>query len=131
MAHIYMQVYSVLVGIPEWDSYVHVYIEAWKERILNWVLQDHAKVHVVNYEVVKRNPLYEVTKMLEFLKVDYVSSDELKKRLSEDFSEFKRPKRKQVDFEHYTPEQKLYIKLVILETSRALDNKYKLESYTA
>ena len=119
------------LGIPEWDSYVHVYIEAWKERILNWVLQDHAKVHVVSYEDVKRNPLHEVTKMLQFLKADYVSSDELKKRLSEDFSEFKRPRRRQVDFEHYTPEQKLYIKSVILETSRALDNKYKLENYTA
>lgn len=120
------------IVVPEWDSYIHVYIQAWKERILNWIDQDHAEVLVVYYEDLKRNTLTEIIRIMDFLELDYPSSEEIGMKLSKDFTEFKRPHTRNENNEYYTPEQKHYIKLVIEETDRELkraNKKLELASY--
>lgn len=119
-------------GTPEWDAFISVYMQAWKERILNWLLQDQAKVHIVHYEDLLNDKLDEIIKILDFLDIHYVSSEEVGMRLREDFTEFQRPHLKRLGFQHYTLKQTYFIKTVIQDTIELLSREQKpleLERY--
>lgn len=89
----------------EWIRFSGKYIDRWKERTINWVLDDHRRpVHVVSYEDLKNNTVKEVEKILDFLKYPY-NHNELVEKLSQDFNEFRRS-HTQDDFPHFNSEQK-------------------------
>lgn len=99
----------------EWDKSLQSYMQAWKKRIQNWVLEkqmDHA-VLIVRYEDLKSNTVKEVERMLTFLQHPF-NAEDIPSRLAQDFTTFKRPH--DVDFERYTSSQKLYIESVLLQT---------------
>ena len=93
-------------------------IRKWQEHFKGWFLNrgDHP-VLVVWFEDLKANMTNEVRRMLDFLKVPY-SESELEKRLENSFEKFHRKQRD--DFEHFTPELTLYMRLKILETIEVL-----------
>ena len=75
-------------------------------------------VLVVKYEDLKSDSLTQVKRMLEFLRVPY-SDKELEKRLRGDFKSFQR-KHTNSNFEYYTPEQKQFVKSMMLEALKYL-----------
>lgn len=106
----------ISAGGSQWDEFLHTYMDKWKMRTKNWVIDsinDHP-VHVVRYESLKRNTTYEVAKMLTFLDVPY-SRKNLSTRLRDDFTTFKRNHTSD-SFEHYSMSQKEHIRDVLLET---------------
>ncbi len=115
-------------GTPEWASFVQVYMQAWKERIMNWLLQDHAKVHVVYYEDLQTHTVREVTRLLDFLHIDYSSPRDVASSISGGYTEFKRPHAKSLGYEYYTLEQIYFIKSMIQKTNELLKrNKVTLD----
>ncbi len=112
-------------GTPEWDSFIAAYMQGWKERIINWLVQDHAKVHVVYYEDLLTNKLEEIIKILDFLDIDYGSPEQVQIRISKDFTEFKRPQMKGLSFQYYTLKQTYFIKTVIHDTIELLNREQR------
>ena len=110
------QILCPFTGGQEWDEFLHKYMEKWKARIKNWVLDsiDHHQVHVVRYEDLKQHISDEMAKMLSFLKIPF-SEKELPTRLHDDFTTFKRKHNTDI-FEHYSNSQKAHIRTVLLDT---------------
>ena len=93
-------------------------MERWKERTINWVLNNNTHpVHVVNYEDLRNDTVREVEKILDFLHFPY-SHDELVERLREDFTAFQRV-HKNDGFQHFSPEQKEQLRETITELKAA------------
>ena len=74
---------------------------------------------VVKYEDLKKNVDSEVMMMLDFL--DYPYSLNTLKRLKIEYDEFQR-RHLNMRFEHFTHEQKLFLKTVIHNTIHVLDS---------
>ena len=74
-------------------------------------------VLVVRYEDIKADTVREVKRMLEFLKFPYKES-ELVERLAIGFNDFHRASHP--TFEHYTAEQKEYVRAKVKETVKLL-----------
>ena len=89
-----------------WKEFSKTYLDTWERRLNNWVLaNDRHPVHVVNYEDLQRNTVVEVAKILDFLQFPY-RNDTLAERLRDDYTEFKRRRHTNSDFQHFSPEQK-------------------------
>jgi len=102
-------------AVPEWDNFLHKYMDYWSMRLKNWVIdssQDHP-VHIVRYEDLTNSTVREVGRMLNFLNVTY-DRKELGEKLRKDFTLFKR-KHNSDNFEHYSSKQKQYVKSVLLQ----------------
>lgn len=99
----------LLTETKEWRDFSETYLKGWIDRLDNWVFNNnnHA-VHVLSYEDLKEDKVREIEKILDFLKYPY-NHDELVKKLTEDFTELQRPHGNNIDFQHYTPEQKQII----------------------
>jgi hypothetical protein len=99
---------------PEWVTFMGEYLSRWKERTINWVLNNNNHpVHVVSYEALKSDTVGEVEKILDFLHYPYSHGD-LVERLKEDFTTFRRS-HSQDEFQHFSPEQKELLRTTILE----------------
>ncbi len=72
-------------------------------------------MHVIRYEDLKKNTQREVKGMLSFLRVPF-NEEELPVLLRDDFTTFKRAHDERDAFEHYTLQQKGYIKSVLEQT---------------
>ena len=96
----------------------------WTLRLHQWVIdQDTYSVHILRYEDLKNNTVEEVKRVLDFLNV-YYNSDTLADVLKEDYSEFHRPHSGD-NFEHYSVEQKEWLKHLLLETMEAAEKAGK------
>ena len=71
-------------------------------------------MHVVSYENLQRDAVGEVEKILDFLKFSY-THDDLVERLKQDYSDFQRPHSHDTDFQHFSPEQKDYIRNTLMD----------------
>ena len=71
-------------------------------------------MHVVSYEDLKRDAVREVEKILDFLKFSY-THDDLVERLNHDYSDFQRPHSHVTDFQHFSPEQKDYLRNTMMD----------------
>ena len=80
-------------------------------------------MHILRYEDLKKNTVEEVKGVLDFLKV-YYNSDTLAEVLKEDYTEFRRPHSGD-NFEHYSVEQKQWLRRSLLETMEAADKAGK------
>ena len=124
----------MMAGIPKWNKFLYTYMEMWKSRLINWVLNstnDHP-VHIVRYEDLQKNRPGELAKLLTFLKIPYSDKD-LLLSLHDDFKTFKRQHIND-HFEHYSRSQKEHIQYVLLDTIklvRAANKTHllKLEEY--
>ncbi|CAI8034188.1 WSCD family member AGAP003962, partial [Geodia barretti] len=107
-----------------WDSFLHKYMRDWSTRLHQWVInQDNHPVHILHYEDLKQDTVGEIAKTLHFLNVSY-DSDILRSKLSVDYSEFQRPHDSE-DFEHYSLEQKEFLRSVLLEAKEAAERASK------
>ena len=103
------------VGIPEWDDFLRSYMERWKSRLKNWVLDSNKQaVQVIRYEDLKQDVPGEVAKVLTFLKIPF-NKEELPQRLESDFTTFKR-KHTNDNFEHYSTKQTEHVRSVLVDT---------------
>ena len=128
---------AIIIISPDsenWDNFMQTYMQAWKRRIQNWVLQEHADhpVLLVRYEDLKLNTVKEVERMLTFLHQPF-DPEEIASKIAEDFTTFKRP-HADGDFERFTDSQKLYMESVLLETIKHTQNSnmtqgLKLDGY--
>ena len=106
---------SLITGLPEWDEFLHGYMEQWQAMLQNWVLESkNQAVHVVRYEDLQQDVPAEIAKVLRFLKIPF-NAEELPLRLKNDFTTFKR-KHTGDDFDHYTDDQSDYIRAVLEDT---------------
>ncbi len=97
---------------PNWIRFVHTISQRWQTYFEHWALSGFP-VLVVHYEDLKVNTVVTVMRILEFLKFPY-SEEEVRDRLSEDFSLFRRTTHP--TFEHFSIAQKNYIRSKIKET---------------
>ena len=74
---------------------------------------------VLRYEDLKRDSLIQVFRMLDFLNVHY-DRTEIERRLQDDFSAVRR--NHTCDFEHYTEEQKVYVRNMLSSTITELQS---------
>ena len=87
---------------------------------------------VLRYEDLKRDSLTQVLRMLDFLNVHY-DRTEIETRLQDDFNAVRR--NHTCDFEHYTEDQKAYVKNMLSGTITELQSMgvdyedLKLEEY--
>ena len=96
----------------------------WSTRLRLWVIdQDTYPIHILRYEDLKRDTVVEVENTLNFLNVSF-NVDTLKRRLREDYSEFQRPHSRD-DFEHFSPEQKQFLRSVLLDVNEAAERAGK------
>ena len=79
----------------------------------------------MRYEDLKKDTAKEVVRMLDFLGVKYTSVDDIRQRICQDFTEFRRHHTKEDDFDHYSHEQREYIASILKEviTASKLTNK--------
>lgn len=104
----------------EWNGHVHGIGERWKKTILMWYGSAHTLNYpllVVRYENLKSDKVREVTRMLDFLSVNY-SKVNVEQRLREDFNAVQR--NHSCDFDHYTEDQKVYMRSMITKTMTEL-----------
>ena len=71
---------------------------------------------VVRYEDLKKNTTYELRRMLDFIQVPYRQS-QLYKVVDKGYIRYKRKKK---EFDHYTIEQREYVRSVIKDTAGML-----------
>ncbi len=76
---------------------------------------------ITRYEDIKSDPLSEVKKMMNFLKVS-VSDQLLKTRMSTGYEKFHRSHPQEIKY--YTPEQKLQVVAVVKEVIDMLQKEY-------
>ena len=111
-----------------------MYMKDWSTRLHQWVInQDKYPVHILRYEDLRQDFVGEIEKVLLFLNVVY-DSDALKSKLSEDYTEYRRPHYSDV-FEHYSEKQKELVRSVVLDVNNAADRVNKssllrLDKYT-
>ena len=99
----------------KWVQFSKGYTKRWKERTINWVFNNrNHPVHVVSYEDLQRDTVREVEKILDFLKFSY-THDDLVERLKQDYSDFQRPHSHVTDFQHFSPEQKDYLRNTLMD----------------
>ena len=107
-----------------WDSFLHKHMKDWSARLHQWVInQDKHPVHILHYEYLKQDTVGEIEKTLDFMNVSY-DSDTLRSKLIVDYSEFQRPHDSK-DFEHYSLEQKEFLRSVLLEVKGAAERASK------
>ncbi len=98
-----------------WNKYVKQRINSWASFVLSWAsVGTQIPVLLIRYEDVKTDAVKEVKRMLDFLGVPY-SDEELKQKLSQDFTAFQR-QHKHDEFDHYTNEQRQLLLSVVQET---------------
>ena len=94
----------------------------WQRTLLNWIVSARQLNHpllVVRYEDLKADKVKEVARMLDFLHQDYNRTD-LAIKLEDGFDTFHRTHSAADDYDHYTKEQRDYIKSIILSTEKQL-----------
>ena len=110
---------------PKWDKFLHKYLEMWSTRLINWVINNTGHpVHVVRYKDLKQDTVKEVKKMLNFLKVEF-DDQELESRLTEDFDTFHRKHTNADNYEHYSLEQREYMKTMLQHTIKMAEARGK------
>ena len=97
-------------------------------------MQNYTRLHIVRYENLKSDTLNEVVKMLDFLNIPYISKEDIYGRICKGYTEFKRPHGTDYNFEHFTWEQKNYIRSVLQETKMLViradkEHLFKLDDY--
>ena len=105
----------------EWERLVYEMGERWKKTLLKWwgsAHQHNISVLVVRYEDLKEDKVEQVSRMLDFLHHDY-NRTELATRLEAGFDEFHRQHTAD-DYDHYTQDQRTYVKSVITSTAEQL-----------
>ena len=111
-----------------------MYMKDWSTRLHQWVInQDKYPVHILHYEDLRQDFVEEIEKVLIFLNVAY-DSDTLKSKLSEDYTEYRRPHHSD-EFEHFSEKQKELVRSFMLDVNNAADRVNKssllrLEEYT-
>ena len=90
--------------------------------LVNWLgtaRQFNIPLLVVRYEDLKEDMVEQVSRMLDFLHQDY-NRTELAARLEDGFDKFHRHHSAKDDYDHYTEEQRAFIKSVITSTVEKL-----------
>lgn len=91
--------------------------KVWQETLLVFLLHNHNHpVMVVRYEGLKRNAKAELIRMLDFLQVPYKLS-QVDKVVDKGYSKYKR---KKIEFDHYTTEQREHVRSIIRDTAATL-----------
>ena len=75
---------------------------------------------MVRYEDLKRDKLEQVARMLDFLHQDY-NRTELAAKLEAGFDDFHRKHTAMDEYDHYTKEQRAYIKSIVNSTIEKMD----------
>ena len=120
-----MSSYYIIEG-QAWKKILPFYMKEWKLRIHQWVLdQDKYPVHILRYEDLQNNTVKEILRVLDFLDVSYDDYDTVAERLREDYTEFHRP-HNTVEFEHYSDEQKQWLRSWFMDITTAAENAGKL-----
>lgn len=120
----------------EWNGFLYGIGPRWKKTIEKWFLDPRSlarPVLVVRYEDLKRDPVKEVKRMLEFLKFTY-DEQSLAERLAKKASESFHRNHTDSNFEHYTTEQKKYINSLLQDTiqllkQRGVEQRFNLHEY--
>lgn len=109
----------------EWNEFVFKEVKVWQETLLVFLLHNYNHpVMVVRYEDLKKNTKYELRRMLDFMQVPYRQS-QLDKIVNKGYSKYKRKKTLK-EFDHYTLEQREYVRSVIKETADILLTEHGL-----
>lgn len=104
---------------PEWNKYITRRVYVWQNYFYNWTLNNMSKpILVVRFEDLKSDLIGQVKRMLDFLQFPYLE-DELNSRLADGFGKFQRIHDGD-DFEHFTANQRVFIRTVVLETIEKL-----------
>jgi hypothetical protein len=102
----------------KWDMFLRGYMRHWSSRLLQWIIyQDKHPIHILRYEDLKQDTVGEIEKTLDFLDVSY-DPETVRKKLNLDYADFKRPHDRN-DYEHYSVEQKEFVKSVLLDVNIA------------
>lgn len=120
----------------EWNGFLYGIGPRWKKTIEKWFLDPRSlarPVLVVRYEDLKRDPVEEVKRMLEFLKFTF-DEQSLAERLAKKASESFHRNHTDINFEHYTTEQKKYINSLLQDTiqllkQRGVEQRFNLHEY--
>ena len=106
------------VDEEKWDMFLRQYMRHWSSRLLQWIIyQDKHPIHILRYEDLKQDTVGEIEKTLDFLDVSY-DPETVRKKLNLDYADFKRPHDRN-DYEHYSVEQKEFVKSVLLDVNVA------------
>lgn len=107
----------------QWERFTQSHSSKWKYMINYNLLRDANQPQIVVwYENLKRHPVAEVKKMLDFLQVPF-SDAEVEEKLQHDFTQFYRNHTD--SFEHFTAAQKKRVNDVILSTVERLQSSHK------
>ena len=82
---------------------------------------------LVKYEALKNDTAMEIQKILDFLDISY-STEDLQRQLSGGFSAFHRSHSNE-NFDHFTPEQKLWIDAAIMNATDLIGMKMNFTGY--
>ena len=106
------------VDEEKWDMFLRGYMRHWSSRLLQWIIyQDKHPIHILRYEDLKQDTVGEIEKTLDFLDVSY-DPETVRKKLNLDYTDFKRPHDRN-EYEHYSVEQKEFVKSVLLDVNVA------------
>ena len=101
---------------PRWNAFVYDQSQRWFTMLENWISKNRKHpVLLVKYEDLKNDTAMEIQKILDFLDISY-STEDLQRQLSGGFSAFRRSHTKE-NFDHFTPEQKLWINSAVMNAT--------------
>ena len=103
----------------KWDKFVTRNIELWQKYFSNWILNRECRpVLVVRFEDLKTDLIGQVKRMLDFVKFPYME-DELRTRLAEGFTKFRRVHGAE-HFKHFATNQQMLIRSAVVDTIKML-----------
>ena len=103
----------------KWVEFLHEQLPRWQEMVKNWVtLHGRHPILVVKYEDLKRDALFQVKRILTFLKMPF-AEEVVERRLTEGFNSFHRNHK--AKFDHYTPFQRQHVLRAINSTIHLLN----------
>ena len=111
----------------KWDKFVTRNIELWQKYFSNWILNRECRpCLVVRFEDLKTDLIGQVKRMLDFVKFPYME-DELRTRLAEGFTKFRRVHGAE-HFKHFTTNQQMLIRSAVVDTIKMLQkHKHGIE----
>lgn len=116
--------FSFLIG---WAEFVSLKIQLWKDFYMDWLMHSKPEdIHIIHYEHLKQNPVEEMRKVIQYLKL-VENSDRLYCLGQHTDGLFKRKPSKNVplDLNPYTRELKDLIYEAIDELNNVLQEKGK------
>ena len=125
--HTHTQTYTYTVDNPDWDKWVKSNAVIWQDTVMGWVVNNHGhRVMVVRYQDLQKDANSEVMMMLDFLEFPYTLTT-VNKKLAKNYNEFHRKHSNTTSFQHFTSEQREFIKSVIQNSILLLQSQGLLE----